>query len=389
MPPEQAAGHIHAVGPAADVYALGAVLYAALTGRPPFQAATPLETLKQVIERDPVSLRQLNAAVPRDLETIVLKCLEKAVPRRYASAKTLAEDLRRYLEGRPILARPVRHWERGWRWCRREPMVAGLSAAAVLLVVLVVAASTAGYVSTSRALQRVEAAQRDRALAQVDTLRTAEISRVPGLIEGLKPFRAEIDPQIRQLLQQPGLGEKEHLRLSLAMVAEDEGQVPYLYDWLLRAEPAELLVIRAALLPYRDKLSARLWLTADDPAADKERGFRALCALADLDPESSRWKIAGKPAAEMLVAEDPLMAAAWVEALRPVRLSLLPGLQAVFRDPKRDPSERMLATSILADYAADRRGCAGRTAHGLRREAIRRHLPKTQGAGRRRPAVVA
>ncbi len=86
MPPEQAGGQIRAVGPASDVYALGAVLYALLTGRPPFQAATSLETLKQVIEREPVSLRQLNAAVPRDLETIVLKCLEKAAPRRYASA---------------------------------------------------------------------------------------------------------------------------------------------------------------------------------------------------------------------------------------------------------------------------------------------------------------
>ena len=111
MPPEQAAGELAAIGPSADIYSLGAVLYAALTGRPPFQAATPIATLIQVRNADPVSPRLLNPVVKKDLETICLKCLEKEPQRRYASAGEMAEDLRRFLHDEPILARrlgPIR-----------------------------------------------------------------------------------------------------------------------------------------------------------------------------------------------------------------------------------------------------------------------------------------
>ena len=107
MPPEQASGRIDEVKESADVYSLGAVLYATLTGRPPFQADNPLDTLMQVLEREPISPRQLNPGVPRDLETICLRCLEKDRRRRYASAQELAEELRRFVEGRPIMARPI------------------------------------------------------------------------------------------------------------------------------------------------------------------------------------------------------------------------------------------------------------------------------------------
>src|SRR5262249_35035523 len=135
MAPEQAGEGGRPIGPRADVYSLGAILYELLTGRPPFQAATVLETLEQVRSVEPIAPARLRPRLPRDLATICLKCLEKDPARRYDSAAELAEDLRRFEAGETIRARPVGAHERLWRWCRREPAVASMALA--LLVGLV------------------------------------------------------------------------------------------------------------------------------------------------------------------------------------------------------------------------------------------------------------
>jgi tetratricopeptide (TPR) repeat protein len=212
MAPEQAEGRSRDVGPAADIYALGAILYQALTGRPPFLGVSAMETMKLAISTEAVPPRRQRPDVPRDIETITLKCLEKDPRARYEGALALADDLRRFLDGRPIASRPVGPLGRLWRWRRRNPALAGTAAALLLTFILglpallglwLQARADRARAETDRARAEVDRDRaersRDRAVSAVDILLRTESGALA--VEELRPYRkALIDAGISQSL---------------------------------------------------------------------------------------------------------------------------------------------------------------------------------------------
>jgi hypothetical protein len=198
MAPEQALGKIRDLGPAADIYALGALLYEMLTGRPPFKGATAMDTMLQVTSDEPVPPSRLQSRVPADLETICLKCLEKTPARRYASAQALADDLHRFLNGESIQARPAGWAERCWKWARRKPAGAAL----VIVSVLALGVMLGGwlYFTVQLGLERTAALQQ-KATAEAER-EHAQKSEAEAKRQEEKADQARKDAEKREAVAQ-------------------------------------------------------------------------------------------------------------------------------------------------------------------------------------------
>ena len=295
MAPEQARAKSGEIGPRTDVYGLGAVLYECLTGRPPLRAATPMETLMQVLTQEPPAPRLLQPTLPRDLETICLKCLQKDPAKRYAGAAELADDLRRFLDGRPITARPVPWWERAWKAARRHPAVA----ASLVVVVLAVGAvfAVVGWKNAElrvaldaarraeqdameqRDAAREAAARADRERRQANELRlVAEVNR-----ETIGTLKRNVEKALEISEEE---GKKAQARLDTALAAVDRMMVRVAGErWA--ANPAlqqeRKAVLEEAIALYRGLLDTE----SKDPRVRRQTAavqmqVAALClALAD------------------------------------------------------------------------------------------------------------
>lgn len=350
MSPEQAAGKGSSVGPLADVYALGATLYFLLAGHAPFQGSSAAEIIRQVLDTEPVPLRRINPAIPRDLETICLKCLRKERGDRYESAEAVALDLRRWLASEPIIARPVSRLERVWLWCRRRPAMATGLAASVLLV-------AAASVITRERLQTV------RAAGLVDAVVTSDTRELEGLLTQLRSYRRWAAPLLRQKLAEGSQDSKQKLHASLCLVESDSRQCDYLLERLASATPEESLNIGRALLPHHEDVGEQLWRAMEKPA-DRGSRLRTASALVVASPADDRWRKWSQEIASQLVTLPPFEAGPWVSNLRPIRSVLALDLERIYREtetseamsPETKPvgtSERALAASALANYLAE------------------------------------
>lgn len=342
MSPEQARGEFANVGKGVDVYALGAILYESLTGRRPFQGATPLDVISQILSEEPIAPTRLVRRLPRDVEIIALKCLRKREVDRYDSAAALADDLERYLKGEPIRARPASPAERARRWVRRHP-------AASLMIGLTIFAVVAAGIGWNWLRQRERFAQLQ---TLVESLNSAESQAVSPILDRIAPQRRQAIPLLHDQLQQVPIGSPNWFRVALALHRCDGSQSAALLHYLPACRVDEVPLLIDAFR-VTDGATSELWQEFQQ-AKHPERRLRIGAVLASIDSENGRWSALCPELAELLVERSVFELGIWTHAFRPIGSHLMSVMSAVSADRSRSPASRDVAAQFAAEFAGER-----------------------------------
>ena len=320
-----------------DVYSLGAILYAALVGKAPFVAEQPMEVLRQLQEADPVPPRKINPTIPRDLDTICLKCLEKIPGRRYTSAKALADDLELFLDNKPIRARRATVLEHGWRWMARNVAVSVLVGLSVLLLAGLLVANALNARHTNKIA-------RD---AKVEQLATIERSAVAGLIAQLREYdQSALLPEIKSRFSNAG-NDSAKLRYALAMCHIDDDLHKFVTDYARSASPEEVELIRSRSIVPNPEIEAH-WAVVNGSVSLPDHVLRSASVLAGLDPQNPNWQKIESRLIDILFDQNAYSANQWLNLLKPV----LPTFEKSFATictSEEQPERKPLAAAALSE----------------------------------------
>src|SRR5262245_19488373 len=297
--------------------------------------------MRHLLYDEPTPPARLRPKLPRDLQTICLKCLRKEPERRYGSAAALADDLHRFLAGEPVRARPISLAERGLKWANRNRAQAALVVGSLIVL--------SGGLLAFTYYQRQRTAE--RAVTLVKGLGTAETTAVDRLVAEMGPLAKWTEPLLKSSAASVPVERKEGLHARLALLPTHPAVSGELIAYLPYCRPEELAPVRDALRPHARLAAGRLWQVLLDEQAQPGQRLRAACALAAYAPDDGRWPSVAAQIVEPLVLEGPFGAGEWAKSLWPVRRHLVGPLTAASFN-RRYEVERYLAANLLADYAA-------------------------------------
>jgi serine/threonine protein kinase len=367
MSPEQASGDSKRVGPSADIYSLGAILYRALTGVPPFVGTSPLDTMAQVRWREPIPPRRLQPSLPRDLESVCLKCLSKEPGSRYASAGEIAEDLRNVLDGKPVRARRSSSFERFVKWSKRRPAIAALT----FLLSFIWIFGSVGVIYQWRiakeSLANARQREHDRFIGLIDSLAVATPESASIVLKSIRDELPAIRPMLIQRERSSKAREKnaeeEQLvlqnRIHLLLIDSEPKRLIEISRTLIEAAPAEFMFLRSELKNVMAKVrdedgrhySQFLENVSKHENRTEQARFHASLALTISD-DLDLWSGESKKIVDYLLAVNPLHLQLYYQALKPLASPLVSHLTVASTDRSRSPESRLLAATLLSDTLA-------------------------------------